>query len=64
MPTLFAREKALTDNRYKYEEIVLGDKGITYSSLAAVTGAGTVPQVFIDGELIGTADDLEKWLSK
>jgi len=55
-------KKALTDNRYKYEEITLGDKGVTYSSLAAVTGAGTVPQVFIDGELIGTADNLEKWL--
>ncbi|MGH1439349.1 MAG: glutathione peroxidase [Cellvibrionaceae bacterium] len=57
-------KKALTENRYDYEEIVLGDKGITYSSLAAVTGAGTVPQVYIEGELIGGADDLEKWLAK
>jgi glutathione-dependent peroxiredoxin len=63
-PHCLRAKKALTDNRYKYEEIVLGDKGITYSSLAAVTGAGTVPQVFIDGELIGTADDLEQWLAK
>jgi len=57
-------KKALTENRYDYEEIVLGDKGITYSSLAAVTGAGTVPQVYIEGELVGGADDLEKWLAK
>jgi len=57
-------KKALTENRYNYEEITLGDKGITYSTLAAVTGAGTVPQVYIEGELIGGADDLEKWLAK
>lgn len=63
-PHCLRAKKALTDNRYKYEEIVLGDKGITYSSLAAVTGAGTVPQVFIDGEHVGTADDLEAWLEK
>ncbi len=62
-PHCLRAKKALTDNRYKYEEIVLGDKGITYSSLAAVTGAGTVPQIFIDGELIGGADDLEQWIS-
>jgi len=57
-------KKALTENRYDYEEIVLGDKGITYSSLAAVTGAGTVPQIYIEGELIGSADDLETWLAQ
>lgn len=57
-------KKALTANNYKYEEITLGDQGITFSSLAAVTGAGTVPQVFIEGEHIGTADQLEAWLSK
>lgn len=62
-PHCLRAKKALTDNRYKYEEIILGNKGITYSSLAAVTGAGTVPQVFIDGEHIGSADDLEKWLA-
>lgn len=56
-------KKALTDNQFQYEEIVLGDKGITYSSLVAVTGAGTVPQVYIDGEHIGTADNLEAWLA-
>jgi len=62
-PHCLRAKKALTNKRYNYEEIVLGDKGITYSSLAAVTGAGTVPQVFIDGEHVGTADDLEQWLA-
>jgi glutathione-dependent peroxiredoxin len=63
-PHCLRAKKALTENRYHYEEIVLGTHGITYSSLAAVTGAGTVPQVFIDGEHIGTADNLEAWLAK
>ncbi|MFT5116501.1 MAG: glutaredoxin-like protein [Kiritimatiellia bacterium] len=62
-PHCLRAKKALSDNRYQYEEIVLGGKGITYSSLAAVTGAGTVPQIFIDGEHIGSADDLDKWLA-
>ncbi len=62
-PHCLRAKKALTENRYQYEEIVLGDKGITYSSLAAVTGAGTVPQVFVEGQLVGSADDLEKWLA-
>ncbi len=55
-------KKALSDNHYSYEEIVLGDRGLTYSSLAAVTGRGTTPQVYIEGQHIGGADDLEKWL--
>ncbi len=62
-PHCLRAKKALTENRYQYEEIVLGDKGVTYSSLAAVTGAGTVPQVFIEGQLVGGSDDLEKWLA-
>jgi len=57
-------KKVLTENRYSYEEIVLGEKGVTYSSLAAVTGAGTVPQVFVEGQLIGGADEVEQWVTK
>jgi len=55
-------KKALADGHYPYEEIVLGDNGVTFRSLVAVTGAATVPQVFIDGEHIGTANDLDVWL--
>lgn len=55
---------ALTEAGYKYEEIELGSGGLSYSSLAAVTGKGTTPQVFIEGELIGGADDLEAYLAK
>jgi glutathione-dependent peroxiredoxin len=53
-----ARAKALLKEKgIHYEEIVLG-KDISTLSLKAVTGATTVPQVFIDGKLIGGSDDL------
>ncbi|WP_045858924.1 glutathione peroxidase [Teredinibacter purpureus] len=55
-------KNTLSKNKFKYEEIVLGDNGVSYSSLTAVSGQGTTPQVFIDGKHIGTADDLDKWL--
>lgn len=53
---------ALTGAGLGYEEIELGSKGLSYSTLAAVTGRGTTPQVFVEGQLIGGADDLEVWL--
>ncbi|WP_420600146.1 glutathione peroxidase [Neptuniibacter sp.] len=54
---------ALQEHGYKFEEIELGSHGISFSSLQAVSGRGTTPQVFIDGTLIGGADELEQWLS-
>jgi glutaredoxin len=54
----------LKDRSLAYEEIVLGERGLSYSSLAAVTGQGTTPQVFVEGERIGSADELEIWLGK
>jgi glutaredoxin-like protein len=55
-----ARAKALLDKAgLVYEEVTLG-KGITSSTLRAVSGAGTAPQVFIGGKLIGGADELER----
>jgi len=56
-------KKALSERGYPYEEIVLG-KDVTTRTLRAVTGAGTVPQVFVGGKLIGSADDLEAYLAK
>ena len=56
-----ARAKALLESRgYRYDEISLG-KHITSSTLRAVSGKGTWPQVFIGGKLIGSADDLEAY---
>jgi len=54
-----ARAKALLHaNGYRYDELVLG-RGIGASTLRAVSGSGTWPQVFISGRLIGGADELE-----
>ena len=59
-----ARAKtALNDAGMRYEVIELGSHGVSYSSLQAISGRGTAPQVFIDGQHIGGADDLENWLS-
>jgi len=56
--------KMLQEVGYRFEEIELGSHGISYSSLQAVSGRGTTPQVYIDGQHIGGADDLGKWLAK
>ncbi|MFH1603687.1 MAG: glutathione peroxidase [Pseudomonadota bacterium] len=54
-----ARAKALLESKgYRYDEISLGQH-ITSSTLRAVSGRGTWPQVFIGGKLIGGADELE-----
>ena len=48
---------------YAYEEIVLGrDASIT--SVRAITGKATAPQVFIGGKYIGGSDDLEAYFAK
>lgn len=58
-----ARAKAaLKEYGIEYEEITLG-KEITTRSLRAVTGATTVPQVFIDGSLIGGSEALANYLN-
>lgn len=48
----------------RFEEIELLRNGIGYSSLQAVSGQETTPQVFIDGQHIGGADELALWLAK
>jgi glutaredoxin-like protein len=52
----------LSQKGLDYEEIVLG-RDITTRSLRAMTGATTVPQVFIDGKLIGGSEALESYLA-
>jgi len=70
--TLFARhgcpfcERAktlLTDRGIPFEVIYLGD-GITMSSVRAASGAAKVPQVFIEGQLIGGSEALQAFLEK
>lgn len=54
-------KKMLQEHGLEYEEIVLG-KDITNRSLRAVTGAITVPQVFINSKLIGDSEALASYL--
>lgn len=57
-----ARAKQLLENAHiAYEELVL-NKHYTDRSLRALVGKATFPQIFINGEHIGGADDLEAWL--
>jgi glutaredoxin-like protein len=57
-----ARAKAALEERgIEYEEIVLG-KQASNRSLRAVSGSHTVPQVFIDGKLIGDSEALMEYL--
>ncbi len=56
-----ARAKEILErNGVVYEEVSLG-KGITFSTIRAVSGRGTAPQVFIGGKHIGGADDVEAY---
>ncbi|MCC5858021.1 MAG: glutathione peroxidase [Ectothiorhodospiraceae bacterium] len=59
-----ARAKSLLrEKEIPFEEVVLG-AGITTRGLRGVSGRATVPQVFIGGQHIGGADDLEAYLKQ
>ena len=53
----------LRDAGIEFEELVL-NRDYTDRTLRAVANATSYPQVFIGGELIGGADDLEAWLNE
>lgn len=56
-----AKAKLLLESRgFAFEEIVLG-RDATTTSLRAITGLATAPQVFIGGKHIGGSDDLEAY---
>jgi len=55
-------KQALTDNNIAFEEIVLG-KDATSVSLKAVTGASTVPQLFVDGKHIGDSEAVIQYVN-
>ena len=56
-------KNALKERGFKFEEITIGSKGISLATLHAISGRGTTPQIFIEGEHIGGADELENWLA-
>ena len=70
--TVFAREGCeycarakglLHDADIQFEELVL-NRDFSESTIRAVSGTSTVPQVFINGEYIGGSEALEGYLSK
>ena len=59
-----SKAKALLQHKgFKYEEIVMG-QGATLTTLKAISGRDTVPQVFIGGKHIGGSDDLEAYFAE
>lgn len=58
-----AKAKALlTEHGFAYEEITLGEHA-SLTSLRAISGAESVPQVFIGGQHIGDSDALAAYFS-
>ena len=53
----------LNDAGIEFDELVL-NRDFVESTIRAVSGASTVPQVFVNGKLIGGAEDLEAYLSQ
>ena len=56
-------KQLLKELGYDYAEVSLGHKNRS-RIVGAITGAGTVPQVFVNGTRIGGLEDLEKWSKK
>lgn len=55
-------KEMLKEQGLDYEEITLG-KEVTTRTLRAMANATTVPQVFIDGKLVGGSEELEEYFS-
>ncbi len=58
-PHCFRAKELLGKKGLKFTEI----KGMRTSTLRSLGGAGTYPLIFIDGKVVGGADDLEKYFS-
>ena len=56
-------KKLLKDLGYDYSEVTLPNTNRS-RIVGAVTGKGTVPQVFINGKHIGGLEDLQSWAKK
>lgn len=54
-------KRLLTQHNIPFEAVEL-DANITSRSLQAISSKNTTPQIFIGGQYIGSADDLEKYL--
>jgi glutaredoxin-like protein len=70
--TVFSREGCpyctrakglLRDAGIQFEELIL-NRDFSESTIRAVSGMSTVPQVFVNGDYIGGSEDLETWLAR
>lgn len=70
--TVFSREGCsfcvrakglLSDAGLEFEELVL-NRDFREQTVRAISGSPLLPQVFVNGELVGGSDDLEQWLAK
>jgi glutathione-dependent peroxiredoxin len=58
-----ARAKSLLEQRgIAFDAVYIGE-GLTMQGVKAAAGVARVPQIFIDGKLIGGADELERYLA-
>lgn len=60
-PFCVKAKEMLNNANMGYDELVL-NKDFTESTIRAVSGTSSVPQVFIDGALIGGSDELAEYL--
>lgn len=56
-------KQTLQEKGLVFEEIVLGGN-VTMTSVRAITGRATVPQIFIGGQHIGGNDELRAYFAK
>jgi len=56
-------KKLLKDLGYDYAEVSLGNANRS-RVVGAITGKGTVPQVFVNGQLVGGLEELKRWNKK
>lgn len=61
-PYCLRAKQMLNDRGIRFEEIILG-RDATSVSVKAISGNSTVPQVFIDGKIIGGSEALEAHLN-
>jgi glutaredoxin-like protein len=62
-PFCVRAKEALRNAGIDHEELIL-NQDYTDRSLRAVAGSASVPQVFMNGNCIGGAEDLERWLAE
>ncbi|EGV16457.1 glutathione peroxidase [Thiocapsa marina] len=62
-PFCVKAKEALRNAGIDYEELVL-NRDYTEQTLRAVANAATVPQVFVNGKLIGGSEAVEAWLKE